>query len=186
MVNQSKQELRKRILDLIQQQKEEDALRKSRVILNKVLALPVFMKAKTILFYASFNGEVDTIAMMEKAIELQKSVALPRVEKGIKKIIPMLIRSTGELNKGAYGILEPENNPEHRVDACALDLVIVPGIAFDRRNNRLGRGAGYYDRFLSSLPAAIPTIGLAYDFQMVDVLPGLLPHDRPVTLVLTN
>jgi 5-formyltetrahydrofolate cyclo-ligase len=67
-----------------------------------------------------------------------------------------------------------------------LDLVVVPGVAFDRQNNRLGRGAGFYDRFLFELPSTTPTISLAYDLQIVDALLGLEPHDRPVTQVVTN
>jgi 5-formyltetrahydrofolate cyclo-ligase len=186
VVQPSKQELRQRILDLIKTQKEEDAFRKSRVILDKLLALPVFMSAKTILFYASFRGEVDTFAPMDKAIELKKRVAVPLVHKETKNIIPMLIRSPKELHRGAYGIPEPAFSAERALDAGELDLVIVPGIAFDQKRNRLGRGAGYYDRFLSNLPATIPTLGLAYDFQVVAAIPGLEPHDRPVTQVLTN
>ena len=62
----------------------------------------------------------------------------------------------------------------------------MPGVAFDRRNNRLGRGAGYYDRFLSDLPVTTPTIGLAYDLQVVDALSGIEAHDRRVALVITN
>jgi len=186
VVQPTKQELRQRILDIIKTQKEEDAFRKSRVILDKFLALPVFVTAQTILFYASCKGEVDTFAIMDKAIELKKRVALPFVKKETEEIIPMLIRSTRELHRGTYGIPEPAFAPDRGVDVRALDLIVVPGLAFDRKNNRLGRGAGYYDRFLSRLPATTPILGLAYDFQVVDAIPGLLPHDRPVTQVLTN
>lgn len=181
-----KQELRKRILDLIQNQKEEDALRKSRVIFDKLLALPVFQKSETIVFYASFKGEVDTFAMMERAIELNKRVALPVVEKETKKILPVRVGSIKELKPGAYGIPEPQITIDGAVSLTDIDLVVVPGVAFDRSKNRLGRGAGFYDRFLSALPVSTPTIGLAYDFQIVDALPGLESHDRPVSLVLTN
>lgn len=181
----TKQELRKRILDLIHQQKEEDALRKSRVISEKFLALPVFKKAETILFYASFQGEVDTFALMDKAVELKKTVAVPFVCRKENKIIPMVITSTKELNKGRYGIPEPVFDRSRSVDPDMIDLVVVPGVAFDRGNNRLGRGAGYYDRFLSALPSITPTVGLAYDLQIVDALPRE-SHDRPVTLVVTN
>ncbi|MBF0569211.1 MAG: 5-formyltetrahydrofolate cyclo-ligase [Candidatus Omnitrophica bacterium] len=182
----TKQELRKRILDLIQNQKEEDALRKSRVILDKFLALPVFKKAKTVLFYASCRGEVDTFAMMDRAIELKKRVALPRVQKENKKITAIMIASTQGLKPGAYNIPEPEFQTERVLNPKDIDLVVVPGVAFDRQGNRLGRGAGFYDRFLSELPSSTVTIGLAYDLQLVEALTGLERHDRPVTQVLTN
>jgi len=183
---QSKQELRQLILDLIKGQKEEVRLFKSRVIFEKVTALPVFKNARTILCYASFRGEVDTFALMHRAMELKKRVALPLMRKEEQQIVPMLIKSLTELKPGAYGIQEPPDLPQNRLHADELDLVVVPGVAFDRRNNRLGRGAGYYDRFLSVLPVTTPTVGLAYDLQVVDALSGIEPHDRPVSLVITN
>ncbi len=186
MFIQSKQELRQLILDLIKGQKEEVRLFKSRIIFEKVIALPVFKNARTILCYASFRGEVDTLALMQRAMELKKRVALPLMRKEEQQIVPMLIKSLTELKPGAYGIQEPPDVPQNRLGADELDLVVVPGVAFDRQNNRLGRGAGYYDRFLSDLPAAIPTVGLAYDLQVVDALYGIEPHDRPVALVITN
>ncbi len=181
----TKQEFRKRILDLIKNQKEEDALRQDRVILGKFVALPVFRKAKTILFYASVKGEVNTFGMMEQALEFDKRVVLPVVQEKTRQIIPMMIRNMKELKPGTFGIPEPAVAMERAITVDEIDLAVVPGVAFDQQLNRLGRGAGYYDRFLSELPAATPTIGLAYDVQVVESLFGLEAHDRPVTLVLT-
>ena len=65
-------------------------------------------------------------------------------------------------------------------------MVVVPGVAFDKKNNRLGRGKGYYDRFLKMLPFSTPTIGLAFDFQIVENLPVKEPHDVPVSQVIYN
>jgi 5-formyltetrahydrofolate cyclo-ligase len=183
---QSKQELRKAILERILNYKEGESSLKSRVILDKFLALSVFQGAKTVLFYASIKGEVDTFTMIEQALRLKKIVALPVVRKEERQIMPVVIQSTGELKQGAYGILEPPYSAERIIAPQEIDLAVVPGVAFDRSNNRLGRGAGYYDRFLSQLPLKTPTVGLAYDFQVVDIIPGLTPHDRPVTMVLTN
>jgi 5-formyltetrahydrofolate cyclo-ligase len=183
---QSKQELRQLILDLIKGQKEEVRLFKSRVIFEKVTALPVFRSARTILFYASFRGEVDTFALMQRAMDLKKRVALPLIRKEEQQIVPMLIKSLTELKSGPYGIQEPPDMPQNRLNADELDLVVVPGVAFDRQNNRLGRGAGYYDRFLSTLSVTTPTIGLAYDLQVVDALFGIEAHDHPVTFVISN
>jgi 5-formyltetrahydrofolate cyclo-ligase len=182
---QTKQELRALILDHIKAQKEEVALSKSRAILEKMMSLTAFKNARTILCYASFKGEVDTFSLMQKAMELNKRVALPLVRKEEKRIVPVLIRSLQELKPGAYGILEPADSFD-RIDPSELDLIVVPGVAFDRHNNRLGRGAGYYDRFLSEVPATVPTIALAYDFQVIDTLPGIEGHDRPVSYLLTN
>ena len=181
-----KQGLRQQILDRIKEQKEEIALSKSRIIFAKVIALPVFQSARTILFYASFRGEVDTFALMREATALNKRVALPLIRKKEQRIVPMLIKTLSELKPGLHGIMTPVDVPKDRLDTAELDLVVVPGVAFDRRHNRLGRGAGYYDRFLSGLPATTPTLGLAYDLQVVDAIAGIEAHDRPVTYLVTN
>lgn len=186
MIQQTKQEIRYKILDLIHHQREESAHHQSRVIESKLLALPVFQKAKTILFYCSFKGEVDTFPMMEKAIGLRKRVAVPFIKKETKQIVAMLIESTKELVPGPYGIPSPRYDAAKALDPSDLDLALVPGVAFDQANNRLGRGAGYYDRFLCELPSAVPIVGLAYDFQLVSMIPGLEPHDRPVTFVVSG
>jgi 5-formyltetrahydrofolate cyclo-ligase len=182
----TKQGLRKKVLDLIKHQKEEDALRKSRIISDKFLALPVFKKAKNVLFYASCKGEVDTIFLINRALSLGKCVALPKVLKDTKRIMAVSIRSTDELKPGAYGIPEPEDRGSNLLGPEELDLVVVPGLAFDLSCRRLGRGQGYYDRFFSELPHATPCVGLAYDFQMVKEIPDCEEHDRPVTQVLHN
>lgn len=182
----TKQELRQAILDRILNQKEDEASFKSRAILEKFLALPVFQRARTILFYASIRGEVETFAMIEKAWELGKRVALPIVLKDKSRIVPLAIYNLRELKKGAYGILEPDINSAKEIPLGEIDLVVVPGVAFDKKNNRLGRGGAYYDRLLSELLPNTLTVGLAFDFQVVDTISGLEPHDRPVTWVLTN
>jgi len=183
---QTKQELRQLIFDRIKAQKEDVALFKSRVICEKLLGLPEFKGARTILCYASFRGEVDTFVLMQTAMDLKKRVALPLVRKEDKRIMAMLINSLSELRDGVYGIPSPADLAQNSLSPFELDLVVVPGVAFDRRNNRLGRGAGYYDKFLSQLPATTPTIGLAYDLQIVDEIPGIEAHDRPVATVITN
>ena len=186
MAQLTKQELRERILDLIKNQREEDAFSRSRDILGKLLALPVFQAARTIMFYVSFKGEVDTFPMMEKAFELKKRVVVPVAQKETRQLTPVVIGTVKELNPGAYGIPEPRVDASRVILPQDLDLVIVPGVAFDRAGNRLGRGAGYYDRFLSALPSTTATVGLGYDFQVVPSLPGLEPHDRRVMHILTN
>jgi len=182
----TKQEFRQRILDLIKHQKEEDAFSKSGIICSKLLSLAVFQQAQTIMFYSSVRGEVNTFPMMVKAIELKKRVAVPLVQKENKNLIPVVIQTIGDLVPGAYGIPEPPFNAAQVLRPEDLDLVVVPGVAFDPAGNRLGRGAGYYDRFLSALPHTTPTIGLGYDFQCVPALPGLEPHDIRLMTVLTN
>ena len=101
---------------------------------------------------------------------------------GLKRTIrPCIWDGRQRLEKGHYGILEPAQ--KRFCEIKALDLVIVPGVAFDRRGNRLGRGKGYYDGFLSRLPKDTPSIGLAFDFQILPTLPTT-PTDVSVRSVI--
>jgi 5-formyltetrahydrofolate cyclo-ligase len=183
--HEAKKKLRERFLKLLTEQKEQDRLVKSRLIQKKLWARPEFIKAKTILFYASFGGEVATFEMIKEATQLNKKIALPIIVKDRKHIIPALIEHPDQLIEGLYGIKQPQFIQERVIDAIELELIVVPGLAFDQSHNRLGRGVGYYDRFLAGLPKDTPALGLAFDFQVVDRLP-LEAHDVALTDVITN
>ncbi len=183
----AKSALRKKLLKLLKSQKEEDRLKKSRAIQKRLFLTPEFKQAKVILFYASFNGEVETFRMMKQAQKLGKKIVLPTILEDQKKMILSLVENLGkDLVCGAYGISEPNPRAIKPVDLEAIDLAIVPGVAFDSDNNRLGRGAGYYDRFLVKLSSDVPTFGLAFDFQVLNRLPHPQKHDVAVSRVITN
>ncbi len=189
MLNESlkaaKQAIRKEVLIQLRKQKEQDRLKKSLLILKKLFALVEFKRAKNILFYASFDGEVDTLEMMKQSLALGKKIALPSIHMKDKKITPTYVHDLEEdLVPGPYGIHESRHKNLHSTTCEDMDLLIVPGVAFDRDNYRLGRGAGYYDRFLSRLTKDIPAIGLAFAFQIVNRLPRQ-EHDIPMTHVIT-
>jgi len=177
--------LRIHYLKLLKEQNKEERLRKSLIIAEQFWKLPAIQKARNILFYASMPVEVDTLLMIEKAIFLGKRVSLPIVEKNKGELIPTLISSMEDVHKGTYGILEPHLNPDRVVAVKDLDVMIVPGLAFDKKNNRLGRGAGYYDRFLSTLPKTVTTVGLAFDFQLTESLPTQ-GHDVPLHQIIAG
>jgi len=184
--HQEKAVLRKKLLKELRDQKEEDRLRRSTEIQRKLFALPEFRKARQVLFYASFDGEVETGRMIRQAFGLGKRVALPTIVVKEKKIIPISVDNYEEdLETGPYGIQQPRPTSSRAVSLEEIDLAIVPGVAFDKSCNRLGRGEGYYDRFLKDLPPHIPSVGLAFHFQVVDRLPHR-EHDVPVSLVLTD
>ncbi|MBF0571830.1 MAG: 5-formyltetrahydrofolate cyclo-ligase [Candidatus Omnitrophica bacterium] len=180
-----KASLRKNYLKLLKEQNKEDRLRKSRLIAEQFWKLPAIQKAESIMFYVSMPGEVDTLAMIDKAIFSGKRVALPIVEKNQRKLIPTVISSMEDAHKGTYGIAEPQYDPDKELDLKDLDVVVVPGLAFDRLHNRLGRGAGYYDRFLSILPQTVTTVGLAFDFQLTDCLPTEA-HDMRLNQIIAG
>jgi len=174
-------------LDLLRSQKGEDRLTKSRAIAKKLFSTVEFQEAKTILFYASFDGEVETFNMMKQARKLGKRIALPKILENQRLFVPVLVEDLeNDLVDGPYGIKQPNETLTDMVRLGDIDLVLVPGVAFDRHNNRLGRGAGYYDRFLSDLPSQIPTLGLAFDFQVIAILPHQREHDVAVSRVILN
>jgi len=121
------------------------------------------------MFYISFCGEVETRMMIKKAQNLGKIVAVP-VCSGAKAVTPCRLTPDAQLVRGRYSVCEPAVRKPISLED--LDLVIVPGIAFDKKGNRLGRGKGCYDYFLKALPKRIPAIGLAYDFQILPSVPA--------------
>ena len=182
-----KQELRKKVINLLKSQKEDERLTKSKKIKNKLFETEEFTNASNIMFYYSFTGEVETLFMIEEAIQLGKKILLPIVDADNYKMVPGVVNNLDEdLEVGPYGIHEPKKDDVQMFDPEQLDIVIVPGLAFDAKNFRLGRGGGYYDRFLPGLSPQCLTFGLAFDFQMVQQIPSLEAHDVPLTKVLSN
>jgi len=165
----TKQKLRSKMLTRLKLHKEEDQERKSRIIKRKLFRSSIFKKAKTIMFYLSFGGEVKTEDMILGAKKLGKAVAVPVCEHNRMILRPCLLSHKANLVKGPYGICVPAEKTF--IDPKDLDLVIVPGLAFDEKGNRLGRGKGCYDHFLNTLPGNKNSIGLAYDFQILPSVP---------------
>ena len=185
MIQEKKKKIREAVLTRLKNNKEESRLKKSSRIAKKLFLLKEFLKAKTILFYISFDGEVETLRMIKDAIQQGKRVAVPVIQQQTKEIFPSIVKDLdNELKSGPYGVLHPKEEYIRPIPLETIDLVIVPGLAFDSAGNRLGRGLGFYDRFLSRLPKDIPTIGLAFDFQVIGDFPPLEPHDFSVSQVV--
>ena len=124
---------------------------------------PQFQKAKTVMLYSSLPDEVRTTAFIEKWRN-RKRVILPTVVGD--DIVPVELTPDTPFAVGDFNILEPQNRPY----TGGYDLIVVPGMAFDRSGNRLGRGKGYYDRFLSQ-NQSVYKIGICFDFQLVGTVP---------------
>jgi len=166
----TKQQIRSKILLKLKTQKEENREKKSKIIKEKLFRISEFIQAKRVMFYISFDGEVDTEDMIKEAKKLGKIIAVPASRRGRVKIRPCLLQDKVRLKKGPYGVWEPAvKKPVHLEDS---DVVIVPGIAFDKRGNRLGRGKGCYDSFLKGLPSCVISVGLAFSFQILPSIPA--------------
>ena len=139
------------------------------------------------MFYASHDGEDETFEMMRLAKRIGKKIILPKINILRKKIIPALVDCLDhDLAKGIFGIKEPRASSKTIVPLKDIDMVLVPALAFDRKNHRLGRGGGYYDRFLSQLSGSTRVIGLAFKFQIVSSIPHLKAHDVCMHRVVTH
>lgn len=181
-----KKDIRKKMINLRNQLTEQQVNELSEKIISKLIKLPVFKNSQTIMLYLSFNNEVDTFKLIEKCQALGKKVIVPYCVNQGKKIIPVEIRDVeNDLVKSKFGYMEPKKEIIEAVDTETIDLIIIPGIAFDRNCYRIGFGAGYYDRFLGKLNFKISTIGLIYDFQLIELMP-VEQHDIPVDYVITE
>lgn len=179
-----KNELRKVMLKLRLAQSEKDRVRKNGDIKKALFSRQEFIRADSIMFYLAKDEEVRTEGAIRESLSLGKRVLVPIVEKTERKLIPsVLMNYDKELRKGAYGILEPKSEYARPFPAQEIELIIVPGAAFDKKGGRIGFGAGFYDNFLSELSAC--RIGLAYGFQVLDKLP-LNEGDEPLDIIITE
>ena len=156
--------------------------RASRAIIAHLETSPVFQRACCIQTYVALRYEVDTHELIRQLLREGKQVAVPSVESG-EALQQYRLNNFSELQVGAFGILEPQPDPNRRAMPAQFDLVLVPGLAFDRAGHRLGAGKGYYDRFLAGIRA--PKIALAFAFQIVAQVP-VEPHDQRVEMIVTE
>ena len=177
----TKEELRRSVRRLKQQYPPAQLEQLSQAVIARLR--PRLVEAQTILAYYSLPDEVCTRQLIDELIADGKTVLLPKVlDAGRME----LRRYTGphDLTEGAYGIMEPVGEPF--TDYALIDIALIPGMAFDAAGHRLGRGRGYYDRFLNSQWSMVNgqwLIGLCFDFQKVPVLPSD-DHDIPVDIVI--
>lgn len=146
-------------------------------------AVPAVREATVVAGYLAVRGEADPAALLEAALARGARVALPTVDLASGDIVWRRRDASTELVYGPFGILEPPADAEP-IDPASIDLVLVPGTAFDPRGGRLGMGKGFYDRALPAMSRAL-RIGIAFDFQVVDELP-LEPHDVAMQLIATD
>ena len=164
-----KEKIREEIHSLRENHPVEHAIQKSSIIKEKLFSLPEFKKTGTILFYVSIKNEVKTQEMIVEAIDMGKRVCVPVSDFENKSMEASHIGSMLYLEKTKFGLLEPKVS--RPIPPEQIDLVIIPGVAFDREGNRVGYGSGFYDRFLPKLRKGAKKIALAYDLQIVEKIP---------------
>ena len=175
-----KKEIRKKVLADRDSMLPSQRSAKSRKIEERLFSLPEFKSARAIMFFVSFRSEVETVPMIRRVLDDGKRVILPKV-KGTELELFEINNFDKDVSPGAWGILEPCEIAPAKLDD--LDIIIVPGAAFDARGNRLGYGAGFYDKLLSAFTK--PTVALAFEVQIVPKVPAD-SHDVPVKKIVTE
>lgn len=164
---------------------DKDAL--SRRVIERLVSLPEYQSAGMVLFYVDVRSEVRTRWFFPEVLQAGKRLVVPYCDGAELKLFRLLDLS--ELVSGRFGILEPEpklrDHPDRGVVPDELDLLLVPGVAFDRTGGRLGHGFGFYDRLLKSAGPGIPKIGLAFACQIVPKVP-MEPHDVALDAIVTE
>lgn len=160
-------------------------MEKSAVIQKRVLELPIYQESKTIGLYASFNNEVSTSILFDKALEDGKKVLFPYIRKADRDLAFLPVRGLDELELGQFGIMTPsfgEGKDDYIGD---IELLVIPGVSYDLKGGRIGYGGGFYDRTLHKLAKLPFILALAYEFQVLDEVP-MLPHDVRINAVVTE
>lgn len=181
-----KREIRKKILAKREALSHKEILEKSQMIFQKLKKMPLYNHAENVMIYMDFRNEVKTDQIIHDLRESGKKVMIPLTVPKTKEMIPSeLLNPEIELEKTKFGVLEPKKQYIRERNPNILDLIIVPCVAFSLQGYRIGYGAGYYDRFFSSLENPIPSVGLAFDLQIIDSFPSE-PHDLKVDFILTE
>jgi len=153
----------------------------SRQVQQKLHELPAFQSANTVALYLAIGGEVNLDMMLPISQDLEKQTCVPVFNSEHNLYEMAEITADTEFEIGNYGIHERGSPTLLPLDQ--IDLMIVPGVAFDLRGNRLGRGGGYYDRLLDGFPGK--SVAVAFDFQLFPALP-IDPPDKPVDFIITE
>jgi 5-formyltetrahydrofolate cyclo-ligase len=155
-------------------------------IVARVRSLPAWQRARGVLSYMAFGSELDLYALHRELQQQGRLLVAPRVPaQGRALELRQVVDLTQDLAPSRWGIPEPLPDLCPLVDPAQIDLVLVPGVAFDRTGNRLGYGAGFYDRLFQRLPPSALRVACVQEALLVDRVPAE-PHDAPVDLLVTE
>jgi 5-formyltetrahydrofolate cyclo-ligase len=166
---QKLQQEKKRLRELLKQKRriltKEQVAEQSAIILAHLEQLPSFVAAKTVLIYYPTHNEVDLLPLIKK-YKREKTFLFPVVHRQSMDACPY--EGNAKMHRGQFNIPEPTTEP-YQGD---IDLILVPGVGFDKTGNRLGRGGGYYDKFIGRIGKKTLLVGVGYDFQLVEEIPA--------------
>jgi len=179
-----KEQLRRKLQKCLLEMSNEQRNEKSKKACRNLISTPQFQNASAIMMYLSLPHEVDTSEAILCAWQLGKTVVVPKISWQQRHMIPVQINS---LETGFSTDVAGLRNPITGVPVPfeEIDLVVTPALGFDRKGNRLGRGASYYDRFFANAELKAPKCGFAFTEQMIDSVP-VTEHDKPVDFLVTD
>ncbi|MBD3248874.1 5-formyltetrahydrofolate cyclo-ligase [Candidatus Woesearchaeota archaeon] len=178
-----KKELRKKARDSRDDIEEDEILSLSRDIKNNLFSLEEISKNSVINCYASFQSEVYTFGMIHDILEIGKTLTLPKTKNKDLELYNISHKDIKRLKQSRWGIYEPLGDTR-TLDVKEHDVVIAPGIAFDLKGNRLGYGAGFYDRLFSKSKRTLK-IALAFERQLIEKVPSE-KHDIKLDMIITE
>ena len=181
-----KKEIRKAILQERAKLSESIIKEKSLAIFNTLKETDLYKDADNVMIYITFRKEILTRPIIDDLLSNGKKVFIPlSIPKTKELIVSELKDFEKDLEIGHFGVMEPKKETTRPVDPSILDLVIVPGAAFDKEGYRIGYGAGFYDRFLPRLSKKATIISLAFDMQLIDKVPTDC-YDLAVEYIITE
>ncbi len=184
-LSERKQAIRQAAHEARRAQEDKDGV--SRVITDRVLQLDAYRRAECVMWYVDVRAEVRTRHALPDAVASGKRTVIPYCVEGELELFHL--ESMEELELGMYKILEPRASlrevASKRVGVDQLDLILVPGVAFDSRGGRTGHGKGYYDKLLENAKPETPLVALAFECQMFDEIP-MQEHDIYMDNVVTE
>lgn len=181
----NKKELRKQMLALRNGIESQLRAQKSNQIVKAFLQSESYQNASYLFSYIPFGDEPDIRLILSTAVRDGKKVGVPKTFTDRKVMVPYLFTGWNELVPGVYGILEPDPERAEMADPAKIDLIVMPGVAFDKQGGRLGYGGGYYDRFLAELPKRPHMIAPCFSEQVIDQIP-MENHDFRVDGLVTD
>lgn len=180
----SKEMVRQQISDRLNALGDRDIQQKSSQACKHLCELDEFKHAQAVMIYLSLPREIDTSAAILEAFQAGKKVLVPKMIWEDRKLIPVVIETLNcEMEIGRFGLRNPTTNQTFPVSR--IELVVIPGLSFDESGNRIGRGAGFYDRFLANNQFSGFRCGLAFEDQLLKTIP-VSDHDMCVDLLVTE
>jgi len=180
---EKKAEARRRIRKIIRRMTLEERRAKSEAMRTRLRELPELREARVLMGFLPMPDEVDTQLILADLGDAGKRLYVPRTFVREKRMIPVRLSDLRNLRAGGYDIPEPDTDESCNVEE--IDFIFVPARAYDRRGNRLGRGAGFYDRFMATEGFHATRCGIAFACQVLDAVPHTT-HDLSVEILVTE